>query len=64
MQQAIKFLFSPLVFALGFLWPLMTQILLSAGVVQTGGLAIGVAAAIAVSWGVMAQVRGSWIWIK
>ena len=64
MQQAIKFLFSPLAFAVGFLWPLTTQILLAAGVVQAGGFAIGIGAAVAITWGVMAQVRGSWIWIK
>lgn len=64
MQQVIKFLFSPLAFALGFLWPLFTQIIIAAGLLPAGGLAIGIGAAVAISWGLMAQLRGSWIWIK
>ena len=64
MQQLIKFLFSPLAFALGFLWPLTTQLLITGAVVPSGWTAIDVGAAIAIPWGVMAQIRGSWIWIK
>lgn len=64
MQQLIKFIFSPLAFALGFLWPLTTQLLIAGGVIPSGWTAIAVGAAIAIPWGVMAQIRGSWIWIK
>lgn len=64
MQHIIKFLFSPLAFALGFLWPLTTQVLLSSAIVEASGLAISIGAVVAIGWGLMAQVRGSWIWIK
>lgn len=64
MQQVIKFLFSPVAFALGFLWPLFTQIFIATDLLQAGGLAIGIGAVVALSWGVMAQLRGSWIWIR
>ncbi len=64
MQQIIKFLFSPIAFALGFLWPLMTQVMIAAELVAPGLLAIAVGAAIAIPWGIVAQVRGSWIWIR
>ncbi|MCR9261077.1 MAG: hypothetical protein NXH95_15235 [Pseudomonadaceae bacterium] len=64
MQQVIKFLFSPLAFAVGFLWPLFSQILLASQTVESNGLAISIGAVVAIGWGLMAQVRGSWIWIK
>ena len=64
MQQLIKFLFSPIAFALGFLWPLITQLLIATDMMPAGGQAILVGAAIALPWGLMAQLRGSWIWIK
>jgi hypothetical protein len=63
-QHILKLLFSPLAFAVGFLWPLFTQILIAAGLSQPGWFAMSVGAAIAISLGVMAQVRGSWLWIK
>ena len=64
MQQLIRFLFSPMAFALGFLWPLMTQVLLTVGLVQAGWTAIAAGAAMAIPWGLMAEIRGSWLWIK
>ena len=64
MQRLIKFLFTPMAFALGFLWPLVTQVLIAAGLAAPGVPAVIVGAAIALPWGLMAQIRGSWLWIK
>ncbi len=64
MQQLIKFIFSPTAFALGFLWPLLTQLMVTTQVMAAGWPAILLGAAIALPWGLMAQFRGSWIWIK
>lgn len=64
MQQIIRFIFSPLAFALGFLWPLSTQILSATGMVDPGWSAVLYGAVIAIPLGLIAQFRGSWIWIK
>jgi hypothetical protein len=62
-KKFIAYLFSPLAFAIGFLSPLIAQILSAvndfAGI---NNLYIGLI--IGISLGVMAQVRGSWIWVK
>lgn len=63
MQTLIRVLLAPLTFALGFLWPLITQVLLaSTEVGQTPAILAG--AVIATAFGLMAQLRGSWLWIK
>jgi len=64
MQHIIKLFFSPLVFAIGFLWPLSAQILQSVPLVQSNMTAWILGALIATAFGLMAQFRGSWIWIK
>ena len=64
MQQIIKFIFSPIAFALGFLWPLVTQLLIAGNVVSPGWNAIVIGALIAIPWGLVAQFRGSWLWIR
>ncbi len=64
MQQIIKFIFSPIAFALGFVWPLITQVLIAGSLVAPGWTAIAVGAAIAIPWGLVAQFKGSWIWIR
>ena len=64
MQQIIRFVFTPIAFALGFIWPLVSQLLVSADLVAPGWSAIAVGAVVAIAWGLMAQFRGSWIWIK
>ena len=58
----LKILFSPVVFALGFLTPLITQILNATAFEMAGvpNLAIGLALALAL--GITAQVRGGWLW--
>ena len=51
------FSFGPLVFAVGFLWPLFAELLGRAGVEPRwviGG-------AVALTLGAVAQVRGSWV---
>ena len=64
MQRLLKIFFSPLVFALGFLWPLCAQIIIAADWVSAPATAYAIGAAIAIGWGLLAQLRGSWIWIK
>ncbi|MEM9670309.1 MAG: hypothetical protein AAF950_15410 [Pseudomonadota bacterium] len=61
----IKYIFEygPLIFAVGFLWPLMAQIIAAAGWTPPLGLSPLQAAAIpAFSFGLIAQVRGTWLW--
>ena len=59
MRRALEtfFHFGPLVFAVGFLWPLLAQILVRVGVEA----AYLWAAPIALALGVIAQVRGQWL---
>ena len=64
MEQFIKVLLSPSTFAVGFLWPLVTQTLVALGYLPFGWQAVVIGAVIAIPFGVMAQTRGSWIWIK
>lgn len=64
MTQFFKIFLSPLAFAVGFLWPLMAQTLIALGYVEPGWLAITAGAAIAIPFGLMAQFKGSWIWIR
>ena len=63
-EKFIKLLFAPLTFALAFLAPLFAQILdapaLSFPIASNLTLAFVVAGA----WGLVAQLRGSWIWLK
>jgi len=49
-ETLIKVLLSPIAFAIGFLLPFLAQTIVSA--------------AVAMAFGLMAQLRGSWIWIK
>ena len=64
MKIIIGLLFSPMAFALGFLWPLTTQVAAALQLVKPGFPAIVAGAAVAVPLGLMAQFRRSWIWIK
>ena len=61
-MQALKLLFSPMAFALGFLAPLTAQSLTAAGVSIPGvpNLAVGIAVGLAL--GITAQIRGGWLW--
>ena len=68
MQQLSKLFFSvllsPLAFAIGFLWPLATQIAIGMEWFTPGWQAILCGAAIALPFGLLAQFRGSWLWIR
>jgi len=64
MGQFFRVLLSPMAFAAGFLWPLATQLLVGLGIVEAGWPAVIIGAAVAMPLGILAQIRGSWIWIK
>jgi hypothetical protein len=62
-KKLIGFIFSPLAFGLGFVAPLAAQILTAFGY-SAGIDNIYIGLAIGGSLGLMAQVRGSWVWVK
>ena len=64
MQQAIKFFFSPVAFAIGFLWPLVAQVLIATGTLPATWTTWLIAALIVIPFTASAQLRGSWLWIK
>lgn len=64
MKYLFGILFSPITFAIGFLWPLITQSVIALDLVTAGSEALILGAAIAIPLGLLAQFRGSWVWIK
>ena len=64
MQRLIGLLLSPAAFAIGFLWPLSVQLLLSTSLMVPGWPAWLTGALIVLPFALMAHLRGSWIWIK
>ena len=64
MQLFFTILLAPLTFAILFIWPLITQGTVALGLMESGWPAIIVGAAIALPLGLVAQIRGSWVWIK
>lgn len=64
MKLIISILFSPMAFALGFLWPLITQLAITLQLAAPGFSALLIGAVIAGGLGLLAQFRGSWVWIK
>jgi hypothetical protein len=62
-KKLIGVLFSPLVFGIGFVAPLAAQILTGLGY-SAGIDNVYIGLAIGGSLGLMAQVRGSWVWVK
>lgn len=64
MQQVLKIFFSPMAFAAGFLWPLTAQVLAATAIMAPGWQLWLVAALIVAPFALMAQLRGSWLWIK
>lgn len=63
MKKLISWFFSPLVFGLAFLAPLIAQILERTGVaLPVPAIVIGLIAGLGL--GLMAQFRGSWLWIR
>ncbi|MEE4300667.1 MAG: hypothetical protein V2J24_14610 [Pseudomonadales bacterium] len=61
-MQALKLLFSPIVFAIGFLAPLTAQTLDAAGVALDGVPNLALGFAVALTLGTVAQFRGGWLW--
>ena len=64
MQTLFKILLSPMAFAVCFLWPLITQSLEALAWTNSEMLAITIGGVFAIAFGAMAQLRGSWIWLK
>jgi len=63
-ELIIKLILSPLAFALGFIWPLITQTLVALQWLPAGPSAVLAGALVATTLGLVAQFRGSWIWVK
>lgn len=64
LQTALRWLFSPLVFSLAFLAPLTTQTLIALELMESGTSAMIAGLIAGGALGLVAQLRGSWIWIK
>ena len=64
MRLFIGILLSPIAFAIGFLWPLITQSAIALDIVAAGTDALILGAVVAIPLGLLAQFRGSWVWIK
>lgn len=64
MAKIIGLVFSPIVFSIAFLAPLIAQSLtaLNLSFLDIPNIAIGLA--VGGSIGLMAKFRGSWIWVK
>ena len=63
-MKAIKFLFSPPVFGLGFMGPLIAELIVLAELNLPSGVPLIAGLIIGGSLGLMAQARGSWVWVK
>ena len=63
-MKLIELLLSPIAFSIGFLAPLLAQILLAINTELGTPVAYGTGLAISISFGIVAQTRGSWLWIK
>lgn len=63
-MKLIGLFLSPIAFSIGFLTPLLAQLILATGTEISTLNAYGIGFAISVSFGIMAQLRGSWIWVK
>ena len=61
-MQALKLLFTPIAFAIGFLTPLFSQSLTAAGVSIDGVPNLYIGLAVALAFGITAQIRGGWLW--
>tara|TARA_Y100001935_G_C17271018_1_gene491953 strand:- start:926 stop:1117 length:192 start_codon:yes stop_codon:yes gene_type:complete len=63
-MKLIQIFFSPIGFAIGFLTPLLGQVLTHFNVIDRWELAYAIGFVIALSFGLIAQFRGSWIWLR
>lgn len=62
-EKLIKGYFSPLLFGVAFLGPLIAQSLIAANL-ATGTPALITGLVLGGGLGLMAQLRGSWLWVK
>ena len=60
----IKILFAPITFGLLFLGPLLGELFALLGLFADASLRMGIAIGIGGCLGIMAQIRGSWVWLK
>jgi hypothetical protein len=63
-MKLIELFLSPIAFSIGFLAPLIAQVLLSINTELSTPVAYGTGLAISISLGIVAQSRGSWLWVK
>tara|TARA_R110002110_G_scaffold232025_1_gene447724 strand:+ start:514 stop:705 length:192 start_codon:yes stop_codon:yes gene_type:complete len=63
MKKLIQWYFSPLLFGFAFIAPLIAQSLIALDV-ETPVPAIVIGLVVGGALGVMAQTRGTWLWIK
>ena len=63
-MKLIELLLSPIAFSIGFLAPLLAQVLLAINTELSTPIAYGTGLAISISLGIVAQSRGSWLWVK
>ena len=64
MEKLISAFLSPIAFAIGFLTPLFAQVCLAMGWIINTPTAYGIGFAIAMTFGLMAHFKGSWLWLK
>ena len=63
-MQLIQVFFSPIGFAIGFLTPLVAQGLIYFDIAENWKIAYAIGLIVASFFGLIAQTRGSWIWLK
>ena len=63
-MKIIGFLFSPTAFGVGLLAPLIAQLMTFAGLSVVGVPDVIVGLFIGGQLGLIAQLRGSWVWVK
>ncbi len=63
-EKALRLLFHPMTFAIGFLAPLISQSLLALNWVASGYVSVAIGLVAGIGFGLMAMYRGSWIWIR
>lgn len=63
-MKLLEYILSPIVFGIGFLSPLIAQVLLATNMVSEQTLAYGFGLGVGVVLGLIAQFRGSWIWAR
>ena len=63
-MKLIELFLSPIAFSIGFLAPLLAQGMLAMNTELSTPVAYGAGLAISISFGIVAQSRGSWLWVK